>query len=183
MENDCTGFTGPDQRILVLLVFSLFLAVLCLINRQDRSLLNPSPTHSTYMWLAGDGSFKAGIYRLPLNTSVAYCNSAAMPGSYISKLVTASGEGEKGLLTGNRFFTQKAPMPPHVAPFFFRPIAINRASKDVLTFLPGIGERLAEHIINDRQKHGYFRDESEITRLDGLDQGKLRLLRPLLSYE
>ncbi|MDB9822543.1 helix-hairpin-helix domain-containing protein [Deltaproteobacteria bacterium] len=48
------------------------------------------------------------------------------------------------------------------------PISINRESEDGLTAIPGIGPKLAEEILRERNKRGGFKDLSEIKSVYGI---------------
>ena len=50
-------------------------------------------------------------------------------------------------------------------------VNINRATKDELMTLPGIGESKAEAIISYREEHGAFQSIEEITSIPGIKEG------------
>ncbi len=52
-------------------------------------------------------------------------------------------------------------------------IDVNRASPHQLTYLPGIGQILAQRIVEYRQNNGPFQDLSELEKVPGI--GKLKL--------
>jgi len=52
-------------------------------------------------------------------------------------------------------------------------ININRASPHQLSYLPGIGQILAQRIVEYRQKKGSFQDLSDLEKVPGI--GKLKL--------
>ena len=53
------------------------------------------------------------------------------------------------------------------------PVNINTASKRELDALPGIGEVLAQRIIDYRQAHGKFQHLEELTNVSGIGQKRL----------
>lgn len=53
------------------------------------------------------------------------------------------------------------------------PVDINTADIDLLTELPGIGESLAQRIIDYREKHGPFRDAEDLLNVSGIGESKL----------
>jgi competence protein ComEA len=55
---------------------------------------------------------------------------------------------------------------------------LNLASREDLEALPGIGPVLARRIADFREKHGPFRDISELEQVTGVGPGKLAKLRP-----
>lgn len=61
------------------------------------------------------------------------------------------------------------------------PIDINRADKDALMELPGIGEVLAERIIVYRNTHGSFTAVEELLQVKGLGKNKLEEIWDLIT--
>lgn len=60
-------------------------------------------------------------------------------------------------------------------------VDLNRASAPELALLPGIGETLAERIMQYRQRHGPFRELDELQRVHGIGPRTLAALRPYLA--
>ena len=61
------------------------------------------------------------------------------------------------------------------------PININRADKDTLMELPGIGEVMAERIIAYRNKHGSFTHVNELRHVEGMGITKLNEIWNLIT--
>lgn len=61
-------------------------------------------------------------------------------------------------------------------------IDINRASKEQLMSLPGIGAVIAERIIAYREQHGPFTQAEQLLNVKGIGPAKLRRLRDRISY-
>lgn len=57
------------------------------------------------------------------------------------------------------------------------PVALNRATREELMCLPGIGAVLAERIVADRTAHGAFRDIADLARVPGIGQRRLDRLK------
>jgi competence protein ComEA len=62
-------------------------------------------------------------------------------------------------------------------------IDINRASAEELMSLPGIGETIAERIIEFRQKNGLFRRPEELLLVPGISEKKFREIRTLVKTD
>jgi competence protein ComEA len=62
-----------------------------------------------------------------------------------------------------------------------RPLDLNRASAGELALLPGIGLRLAERIVADRQARGPFRSVQDLERVRGVGPGKRRAVEAMLG--
>jgi len=61
------------------------------------------------------------------------------------------------------------------------PIDINTADALCLATLPGIGEVIAQRIIDYREKHGPFQSVGELTKVEGIGQKKLEGLWDLVT--
>ena len=59
-------------------------------------------------------------------------------------------------------------------------ININMAGKDELRRIPFIGERLAQEIIEHREKHGPFRKTEHLMLLNGISDARFREIRHLV---
>lgn len=74
-----------------------------------------------------------------------------------------------------------APAPVDDEPDFS--LNLNSASAEELSKLPGIGEKLANAIVDYRTKYGEFRSVWELTAVEGIGQGKLEKIIPYLWIE
>ena len=62
-------------------------------------------------------------------------------------------------------------------------ININTADADTLALLPGIGEKRAQDIIDDRTANGPFRIPEDLTRVKGIGEGTLSGLIDYIPVE
>ena len=62
-------------------------------------------------------------------------------------------------------------------------IDINTADKTTLQQLPGIGEALAERIIEERTANGPYASVDDLTRVSGIGESKLEALRPYVTVQ
>ena len=61
------------------------------------------------------------------------------------------------------------------------PIDLNRATEEELTLVPGIGESLADQIVQLRQLRGKFEGLEDLTAVPGIKEKKLQNLEKYLS--
>ena len=62
-------------------------------------------------------------------------------------------------------------------------VDINSAGVDELEKLPGIGEQLAQKIVEFRQTNGKFRRREHLLLVDGVSEKKFREIRELIKAE
>jgi comEA protein len=58
---------------------------------------------------------------------------------------------------------------------------INTADQDSLMRIPGIGPKMAETILNYRQKNGVFKKAEDLLNVPGIGEKKLERMRPYLQ--
>jgi competence protein ComEA len=63
------------------------------------------------------------------------------------------------------------------------PINLNTAKTEEFMELPGIGEKLAERIVDYRRAHGRFRTIEDLREVKGIGKKRLDRLRPLITIK
>jgi competence protein ComEA len=63
------------------------------------------------------------------------------------------------------------------------PISINRASREELERLPGIGPSLAARIVEQRERHGPFRRVEHLLIVRGISERRFREIRTLITAD
>ena len=62
-------------------------------------------------------------------------------------------------------------------------VSVNRASRDELEKLPGIGPALAARIVEHRERYGPFRRAEHLMLVRGISERRFRRLRPHVDAE
>ena len=73
--------------------------------------------------------------------------------------------------------TAPSPVLPH------GPVAVNSADADELDTLPGVGEVLAQRILDTRNECGGFAYPEDLLLVKGIGTKKLEALRPLICFK
>ena len=87
----------------------------------------------------------------------------------VSKEIPAASQETEYQLAGS-----VKPDTPHF------PVSINHASKEELSALPGIGDVLAQRILDYRAAHGYFRSVEELLNVEGIGKKRLEEILDLI---
>jgi competence protein ComEA len=61
------------------------------------------------------------------------------------------------------------------------PLDLNSARVEDFMELPGIGEKLAQRLVEYRRSHGGFRSVEELRKVQGIGEKRLERLRPLVK--
>lgn len=73
------------------------------------------------------------------------------------------------------------PVPPVTAGWPDRRIDINTAPEAELMLLPGIGPRLAERVVGNRERHGPFTSLEDLQRVHGIGPRTVEHIRPRVA--
>ncbi|MBV5317478.1 MAG: helix-hairpin-helix domain-containing protein [Desulfobulbaceae bacterium] len=74
-------------------------------------------------------------------------------------------------------------LPAQLSLFVNRPLPINRASKEDLEMLPGIGPHLAASIMKVLQQQGRFNGPNDLRKVSGIGPKNMQRFAPLISFE
>ncbi len=86
-----------------------------------------------------------------------------------------TGSGEQNSVTGDESTTENK--------IEDKKININTADAEQLTLLPGIGEVIAQRIVDYRTENGPFQSVDDIINVSGIGETKLEQLRPYAKVD
>jgi DNA uptake protein ComE-like DNA-binding protein len=167
---------SPDNILAVLVIATLLLGVSAFssihesfLQRKEAASMEKIP--DTYVWISGSHELSEGLYlftpkqledKIPgFAYLAAEAPTVSMPGQTVFA-IHYIGDSPGAVK-----------LPPEVANIFFRPISLNRADKNILCTLPGIGPVLAERIVQRRKEKGPYRSMDELMQVPGIGPGKL----------
>ena len=108
---------------------------------------------------------------------------ACFTGGYFAGRAAATPDGTAAVIVQ----TQPEPAPPEEAEASAQPAAVaaepvdlNTADLAALTSLPGIGETLAQRILDYREAHGPFRSAEELLEVSGIGEKRLEAIWDLI---
>lgn len=78
---------------------------------------------------------------------------------------------------------QSTQLPVQVAPILFRPIQINKADRNTLMIIPGIGAANAEAIVRYRDRQGAIKDKADLTKIEGIGSKKATVIEAYVNFE
>ena len=167
------GKSSAENTLVFLALAILILAVSIFPNSRQFLPKNNAPpppeTAEKYVWLAGAPEMHEGLY---LFTQEQLENNFPVIGSLLAAGAVQDINQMVYAMQTVSDISQLVPLPPPVANIFFQPIPINRADKNILISLPGIGPALAEKIVQRRNQHGPFRFKDELLQISGIGPKK-----------
>ena len=75
----------------------------------------------------------------------------------------------------------RRPVPAQLPQTALEILDLNHAPAAALESLPGIGQILADRIVDDREAHGPFSSVEDVTRVPGIGKGKLEQMAPYIT--
>ena len=149
--------TWKDKRLLVLLAFG----ILILLFRAPAMLPDRPLEQRSWDWVEVTG--EVGRFQR----------------------IVRSGEGRKGDITPGVLpgMGQHPSVSPRLAYLLGLPLAVNRASRDELALLEGIGPKLAASIVDYRTRHGRISNAQELLAVPGIGERLAARLAPRFTFE
>lgn len=142
------------------------------------------------VWLGGNDILN-GLYQVPRaslcrDLSALYHRvglGALSAGQKITRLQTRTKDWYGGLRLEKQRPPQIIAYPARLDSLLFRAVSINRADKELLCTIPGIGPELAERIVARREEQGGFRQPADLLTVPGIGQAKLDRLQHSVSFD
>lgn len=169
-----------DRRPLVLLVAGFSILASNVILPVEPGAL------SNFFLFQPDAHKKEVIYRAPLSTI----------SKQIEQWVKEETADRKGRLFQLSFSRDHAVSPvlvqekyelfaisPRYSFFFNKPLSINRADKNTLAMLSGIGPHLAENITAHLHSQGRLYSKNDLVKIPGIGKNLAARLGPALSFD
>jgi competence protein ComEA len=168
-----------SESIPVFLVLGLCLLAVSLFSNQsyifeENSIPAITDIAEKYVWITGSPKVKEGLYLLTPEQL-----KENFPELLPLVTIPSAPPESDSMVSAIRYKSnvpQPVNLPPAVANIFFEPISINRAGKEILSTLPGIGPMLAERIVLRREAKGPFRSKDELLHISGIGPKKFARL-------
>ena len=171
---DCKLQKNSSENIPVFLILGLCILAVSLFSNQSYVFEENSAAASTdsekYIWITGSPRVKEGLYLLTPEQLKETFPELLSPGTISS--APQEFDSRVSAIQYKSDVPQLVQLPPAVANIFFQPIPINRANKEILSTLPGIGPMLAERIVLKRNAQGPFRSKNELLNIKGIGPKK-----------
>jgi competence ComEA-like helix-hairpin-helix protein len=87
------------------------------------------------------------------------------------------------LVACNKKETQRSLTPPNTVNKAENAVNINKASAEELEKLPNVGAKLAQRIVEHREKYGNFRKSEHLILVPGISDRRFRELQNLIKTE
>jgi len=149
----------------------------------------PTPTPAPIAVHVAGAVEKPGLYFLPPKSRVQDAINAA--GGFAPNADADAVNLAAVLADGTRIYVpRRTTATPHhpalstgipASATLLAPIDLNSADVQELQSLPGIGPKLAQRIVEYRQKHGAFHQVEDLLKVKGIGQSLLEKVRPYLT--
>ncbi len=174
-----------DLRLAVLLLVALSFSFYLLFSQPTK---NPSPitnSESITIWLKGD-RVAPGLYQLPAATTfrqLYILSNIALPTKNKNSILNNLLPPDTTITIRERELPIVGPIPAANTPVLFLPLPINRASRETLCTIKGVGPKLAQRIIDFREKEGRVERLEDLAQVKGIGPKKLEQIMPHLRVD
>ncbi len=163
---------SSSENILVFLVTAVLLFAVSVFSshRHVPRHISAQPVDNVekYVWFTGSAEIQEGLYHF---TPEQFEDNFPEIGSFF---VEGPAQEVNPPVPAIQYDAEPrlVRLPPAVANIFFLPIPLNRADKNILTALPGVGPVLAERIVLRRTQYGPFKAKEELLLISGIGPKK-----------
>ena len=156
------------MRILLIFIFVFFIII-----HIDLSKFSLTPKEEVPIKVTIDGEVsKPGVYELP-------------PYSSLEDLLEVSGvtdESDLSVINDQSILKDKDKIIiPKYEDTIHQKISINTATKEDLILLPGVGESIANRIIEYRNTNGFYQELEDIMNVSGIGKSKFEKMKEYIS--
>ena len=113
-------------------------------------------------------------------------------GALFTSTNDCNSAGQLSFVSPNKLFVEKCSdvgrkhvpeaVPAIYTPFFFELIPINRADKDMLMSVQGIGPAMADNIVDYRQKFGPIRKSIDLQKIRGIGAKRAATFETVFTF-
>ena len=152
--------------------------VLSLEKNEGRTEQNKQENSTVYVHVCG-AVIQEGVYELPKGSRVYEAIEKA--GGFRADAATTEVNQAEELEDGMRLYVPTVNELIEAQSKKNGKININKASKEELMTLPGVGESKAERIIQYRKERGAFKKTEEIMNISGIKEGLYNKIKDYIS--
>ncbi len=133
------------------------------------------------VWLSGN-QLKDGPYAIPSSFALKNVYEALGADKVSRPLSDTFPFGPQTSILINHDKVAVYSCSPNLAPYLFHPLPINLADKNSISLIHGIGPKLANRIIAERDKQGGFHSPDNLLGVKGIGPKKMSELKKHLSF-
>ena len=127
------------------------------------------------------GPLALAVFMLVTTVVQAVLHKGGVAGSSDPVELVCDEEGVVGYQKSLRAGESTDPAPA-CTPFFFEPVPINSASRELLMTIPGVGSKTAAKIQQEIVENGTINNPAELMRVNGIGSAKMEKILPHVSF-
>lgn len=173
-------------KIILLLLGMLFCFVSCQSKRQERILLDPITeqentqiSEETICVHVCGAVQTEGVYELPIGSRV--YEAIELAGGFREDAAKTEVNQARVLEDEEKVYVPTVAEIQNQESKSNGKVNINKASKEELMTLPGVGEAKAESILQYRKERGSFQSIEEIMQISGIKEGLFQKIKDLIK--